>query len=101
MPSRSREEVLAYAEGAYTLMRARGHLENRGAERACIRLLESLLEKSEREFFNPAISAHPTGAPEVSSKKRRKREASRRATAKSPLGVDRALPGVANRQRRD
>ena len=52
MPHRNRNEVLAYAEGVYKLMRARKHLETRGAENACIRLLESVIKKTEREFFN-------------------------------------------------
>jgi hypothetical protein len=78
MPTRSREEVLVYAEGVYKLMRARKHLENRGAERACIQLLESVIKKTEREFFKPTISALPTGAPGADSKKRTKRAASTR-----------------------
>jgi hypothetical protein len=78
MPRRSREEVLAYAEGVYKLMRAHKHLENRGAERACIQLLESVIKKREREFFKPTISALPIGAPGVDSKKRTKRAASTR-----------------------
>jgi hypothetical protein len=45
MPTRSREEVLAYGEGVYKLMRARKHLENRGAEGACIHLLESVMHR--------------------------------------------------------
>jgi hypothetical protein len=72
MPTRSREEVLAYAEGVYKLMRARKHLENRGAERACIQLLETVIKKTEREFFNPAVSALSMGGPDAYSKKRTK-----------------------------
>ncbi len=78
MPTRSREEVLAYAEGVYKLMRARKHLENRGAERACIRLLEGVIKRTEREFFKPTISAIPSGASGVDSKKRTKRAPSTR-----------------------
>jgi hypothetical protein len=77
MPIRSREEVLAYAEGVHKLMRARKHLENRGAEKACIRLLENVIRKTEREFFNPTVSALPI-APAVDSRKRIKRAASTR-----------------------
>ncbi len=62
MPYRNPDEVLAYAEGVYKLMRARKHLENRGAEKACIRLLESIIRKTEREFFNPTKSGLPVGA---------------------------------------
>jgi hypothetical protein len=62
MPYRSPDEVLAYAEGVYKLTRARKHLENRGAEKACIRLLESVIKKTEREFFNPTKSGLPIGA---------------------------------------
>jgi hypothetical protein len=61
MPHRNRDEVLAYAEGVYKLMRARKHLENRGAEKACIRLLESVIKKTEKEFFNPTKSGLPIG----------------------------------------
>ena len=78
MPTRSREEVLAYAEGVYKLMRARKHLENRGAERDCINLLESVIKQTEREFFKRTISALPIGAPGVDSKKRTKRVGSTR-----------------------
>jgi hypothetical protein len=81
MPTRSREEVLAYAEGVYKLMRARKHLENRGAERACIQLLESVIKKTEQEFFKPTISALPIGAPGVDFRKRPKRTASTRLRA--------------------
>ena len=63
MPYRNRDEVLAYAEGVYKLVRARKHLENRGAEKACIRLLESVIRKTEREFFNPTKSSLPIRAP--------------------------------------
>jgi hypothetical protein len=61
MPIRSRDEVLAYAEGVYKLVRARKHLKNRGAETACIRLLESVIKKTEREFFNSNNSASQAG----------------------------------------
>jgi hypothetical protein len=81
MPTRSREEVLAYAEGVYKLMRARKHLENRGAERACIQLLKSVIKKTERDFFKLTISALPIGTPGVDSKKRTKRAASTRLRA--------------------
>jgi hypothetical protein len=53
MPIRSRDEVWSYAEGVNKLIRARKHLENRGAEKACIRLLENVIRKAEREFFKP------------------------------------------------
>ena len=78
MPTKSSEEVLANAEGMYKLMRARKHLENRGAERACIQMLESVMKKTESEFFKPTISALPIGAPGVDSKKRTRRAASTR-----------------------
>ena len=57
MPIRNQDEVLRCAEGAYTLMRAREHLKNRGAEEACIRLLGNLIRQAEREFYKPANSA--------------------------------------------
>jgi hypothetical protein len=72
MPNRSRDEVLAYAEGVCKLVRARKHLENRGAERACIRLLENVINRAEREFFEPTIFAFPTGAPTAVSIERSK-----------------------------
>jgi hypothetical protein len=62
MPFRSRDEVWSYAEGVNKLIRARKHLENRGAEKACIRLLEGVIRKAEREFFNPKSAALPIGA---------------------------------------
>jgi hypothetical protein len=62
MPFRSRDEVWSYAEGVNKLIRARKHLENRGAEKACIRLLQSLIKTTEREFFNHKSAALPIGA---------------------------------------
>ena len=53
MPTRGCDDVLAQAEGVYKLIRARKHLANRGAERACLRLLGSVIKKAERELFNP------------------------------------------------
>jgi hypothetical protein len=78
MPYRSREEVFTYAEGVYKLIRARQHLEYRGAERACILLLEGIIKKAEREFFKPTISALATSAPTAVSIKRSQLEASTR-----------------------
>jgi hypothetical protein len=62
MPFRSRDEVWSYAEGVNKLIRARKHLENRGAEKACIHLLDSIIKRAEREFFNPKSAALPIGA---------------------------------------
>jgi hypothetical protein len=70
MPTRSRDEVLAHAEGVYKLMRARKHLANRGAERACLRLLESVIKKAERELFKPASASLLIGALAAGSKQR-------------------------------
>jgi hypothetical protein len=71
MPNRSRDDLLAYAQGVSKLIRARKHLENRGAERACIRLLENVIERAEREFFEPTIAV-PTSAPTAVSIERSK-----------------------------
>jgi hypothetical protein len=62
MPFRSHNEVWSYAEGVNKLIRARKHLENRGAEKACIRLLENVIRKAEREFFNPKSADLAIGA---------------------------------------
>jgi hypothetical protein len=62
MPFRSRDEVWSYAEGVNKLIRARKHLENRGAEKACIRLLDSIIKRAEREFYNPKSAALPIRA---------------------------------------
>jgi hypothetical protein len=70
MPIRSRDEVLAQAEGVYKLIRARNHLANRGAERACLRLLGSVIKKAERELFNPNNASLLIGALAADSKQR-------------------------------
>lgn len=72
MPAKSHDEVLAYAKGVYKLMRARKHLANRGAEKDCIRLLGSVIKRAEREFFKPASSVLPNGAPDVDSRGRKR-----------------------------
>ena len=61
MPFRSYDEVWSYAEGVNKLIRARKHLENRGAEKACIRLLQNLINTTEREFFHHKSAALPIG----------------------------------------
>ncbi len=78
MPYRNPDEVLAYAEGMYKLMRARKHLENRGAEKACIRLLESVIKNTEREFFTPTKSGLPIGALPADSAQSQQRTSSKR-----------------------
>ena len=70
MPTRSRDEVLAHAEGVYKLIRARNHLANRGAERACIRLLGSVIRKAERELFEPTNASLLIGALATGSQQR-------------------------------
>jgi hypothetical protein len=70
MPIRSRDEVLAQAEGVYKLIRARNHLANRGAERACLRLLGSVIKKAERELFNPTNASLLIGALAADSEQR-------------------------------
>jgi hypothetical protein len=68
MPTRSRDEVVAQAEGVYKLIRARKHLANRGAERACLRLLGSVIKKAERELFKPTSASLLIGALAAGSK---------------------------------
>ena len=70
MPTRGRNEVLAQAEGVYKLIRARKHLANRGAERACLRLLGSVIKKAEQELFNPTNANLLIGALAADSKQR-------------------------------
>ena len=65
-----RDEVLAHAEGVYKLIRARKHLANRGAEKACIRLLENVIKKAERELFKPAGASLLTGDLAAGSRQR-------------------------------
>ena len=73
MPTRNRDEVLAQAEGVYKLIRARKHLANRGAERACLRLLGSVIKRAERELFNPTSASLLIGALAADSKQKTSR----------------------------
>jgi hypothetical protein len=70
MPTKSRDQVLAQAEGVYKLIRARKHLANRGAERACLRLLASVIKQAEGELFNPTSASLLIGALAADSKQR-------------------------------
>lgn len=78
MPIKSRDEVLRYAAAAHTLIRARKHLKNRGAEQACIRLLGNLIMQTERDFYKPSSSALLTCARTASTAERSRPEASPR-----------------------
>jgi len=74
MATISRDEILAHAEGVYKLMRARKHLANRGAERACIRLLGSVIKKAEQEIFEPTSASVLIGALYLSPKQKTSRK---------------------------
>lgn len=72
MASISSGEVLAHAEGVCKLIRARKHLANRGAERACVRLLDNVIKKAERELFKPNYPSLLSGDRAAGSRQRSK-----------------------------
>jgi hypothetical protein len=91
MTTINRDEVLAHAEGVSKLIRARKHLVNRGAERACIRLLENVIKKAERDLFKPDGASLLTGNLPSHSRQRSGRSAevtSKRKTSHRPRAVN-------------